>query len=195
MYLLRRGITWFDGTGGGSGEGQASGDGAGSGTPAGAQNTDRPNAEPTIPLSRFNEVNGRLKKLQEQVEAADREKAQREADAAKAQGEWQKVAEQHEARVKDLEPFKERAERYETALKAHLETARKDLPAHITTLLDRLEPDEQLTWLAENGAALGGQTTARPGTTTNPRPASDPSRKDAVTQARKELAESGRYEL
>lgn len=164
--MWRRGIFPSEGSGGGSGEGQGSGEStpASTGTPSAAtqntgtsQGTGTTNGETTIPKARFDEVNTELKKLRKQIEDADRERQQRETDAAKEQGRWKDLAEQHEAKVKELEPAVAKADRYEAALKAHLETQRKDLPAHITALLDRLDVADQLDWIAANQEALKPQ--------------------------------------
>lgn len=101
------------------------------------------------------------------------EKAQREAakdqDEAEQkrlieQQEWQKLAEQRQAKIAEIEkqvsemtPFKERVERYGKALMAHLETQRQGLPAHVLTLLDKLDPAEQLEYIAANAEALKPQ--------------------------------------
>ncbi len=57
-------------------------------------------------------------------------------------------------RVTELEPSAAQVQRYEAALKKHLDAARKDLPEHITALLDKLPVDEQLDWIAANQDAL-----------------------------------------
>lgn len=83
------------------------------------------------------------------------------AEAAKKNGEWQTLAEQREARVKELEalqPTLEQTQAERDAMKAALEDVvkaeRKDLPAHITALLDKLPLLEQREWLAKNKAEL-----------------------------------------
>lgn len=95
------------------------------------------------------------------------EKARKEAEerTLQEQGEFKTLAEQRAAELAEARAKLEAAaadkkalERYQSALKAQLEAARKDLPAHITALLDKLDPVEQLTWLAENREALGGDT-------------------------------------
>lgn len=141
-----------------------------------------PNAgqgEHLIPKARFDEVNGELKRLRKQIEDADRERQAREDAAAREQGRFRELAEKHEARIKQLEPIQATAERYEAALKAHLDTQRRDLPPHITALLDKLDVAEQLEWIAANREALSASAgtgatppaTARAGTLPNPRPA------------------------
>lgn len=108
---------------------------------------------------------------------ADADKAAREAAdrAAAEQGEFKKLAEQRQARVTELEAqvaesdaVKAKADRYEAALTAHLETQRKDLPKHVTELLDKLDPVDQLEWIAKHRDELGGGTT-RTGPPASPR--------------------------
>jgi colicin import membrane protein len=169
---------------------------------AGPTNTDTqaPTGEPSIPKSRFDEVNNELKRLKKAEE--DRQKAADKAaeDRAKEQGEWEKVARQHETKAAELEPFKVKAERYEAALTAMLETQRKDLPAHITALLDKLDPAEQLEWIAANREALGTSATAANGTNgaprgtpTAPKPAGSQSQAEATKSAREALVGNPRY--
>lgn len=106
----------------------------------------------------------------------EREKQKRDADAEKArkeqeaktleeQGNFKTLAEQRAQELADARSKldaaandKKALERYQGALKAQLDSARKDLPAHITALLDKLDPVDQLTWLAENRETLAGQS-------------------------------------
>lgn len=46
--------------------------------------------------------------------------------------------------------FKERAERAEGALKVYLDTEREGLPEHIITLLDKMDPVDQLSYISDN---------------------------------------------
>jgi hypothetical protein len=87
------------------------------------------------------------------------------ADAAKQNGEWQKLAEQREKelgestkKLQELETVQEKATRYEGSLKKFLETQRAGLPEAITKLLDRLDVADQLEWLAANKDALAKKT-------------------------------------
>ena len=63
-------------------------------------------------------------------------KATKAAEAARAaalkdQGDYKKVAEQHEARLAELEPYKARVEAYEQRLSAEIEAEIKDWPAEV----------------------------------------------------------------
>lgn len=155
------------------------------------------NGEHMIPKSRFDEVNAKLKQLEKAQEQAERERQTADEQRAREQGEWQKLAETHGAKVKELEPFKAKAERFEAALNAQLEVARKDVPAHITALLDTLDPAAQLEWLAANREALGTTngtaTSAAAGAAPRPKPAGAVSDQDRKAKARETLVGTGLY--
>lgn len=87
------------------------------------------------------------------------------AEAAKKNGEWQKVAEQREAelaeaakKLADLDPVQQQAKRYEEALKKNLESQRTGLPESIIKLLDKLDVADQLEWLSANKEAIMKKT-------------------------------------
>ncbi len=85
------------------------------------------------------------------------------------QKEWEKLANDRKASVEKLEAdnktLTETNERYATAIKSKLESERKGLPEHIVALLDKLDPVDQLEWLAANGeTARKGTAPAGPGT-------------------------------
>jgi len=95
-------------------------------------------------------------------EAAKKAADEAVAEAAKKNGEWEKVAQQREKeaaealqKLQELEPVKEKAERYSQALGKLLETQRAGLLEAITKLLDKLDGADQLEWLAANKEAIG----------------------------------------
>lgn len=140
-------------------------------------------------------VADRLKRATESADrkaATERQKA--EERSAAEQGQFKELAEQRQTRIAELEPFEAKATRYEAALGSLLDVQRKDLPKHITALLDKLDPAEQLEWIAANQDALKvapAGTTAVPGT---PRPNGQaPSKEDRVQHAAERMAQSGRY--
>lgn len=160
--------------GGGTGNepgAQKSGDGAGNGTGAGdGQKNGTPPAGQVTFASEADfqkKVDELLKERLEREKKKSDEAAKKAADdaaaeAAKKNGEWQKVAEQREKelaeaakKLADVDPLQKKADKYEKSLKATLEAQRKDLPKHITDLLDNLDPADQLEWLAKNREALG----------------------------------------
>lgn len=107
-------------------------------------------------------LKARLEREKDKAEKlAAKARADAEADAAKKNGEWQKLAEQREAelsdlqkRIAELEIFPAKAERYEGTLKKFLAAQKKDLPGHILSLLEKLDPVDQLEYLTANADAL-----------------------------------------
>ena len=76
-----------------------------------------------------------------------------EAQRLQEQQQWQKLAEKHEAKVKELKPRAQAAEEYEAALNVYLEKERTGRDAGILELLDGLPPHKQLEWLAAHPVA------------------------------------------
>lgn len=117
--------------------------------------------EKAIPYERFKQVNDQLKELREWKTAQEAEAAKRTAEAKTAeekrlaeQNEYATLAERFKAEAEELKPYQAEAERYAAALKSILETERKGLQKHILVLLDKMKPDEQLTYIAENKSVL-----------------------------------------
>lgn len=91
-------------------------------------------------------------------------RARAESDAAQ-QKDWRELEEQAreaeqrnislQARVGELEPLGKTAERYRQALEKVLLTEKKDLPVHLSVLLEKLDPVEQIEYLAGNRQELG----------------------------------------
>lgn len=114
-------------------------------------------------------VKERVKREQDKASAAA-EKARKEAEesALAKNAEWQTLAEKREKELAELAPFREKAERYEAALKAQLEEARKGLTGAALKLLDRLDPAEQLEFIAANRAELAPEKSNPNGVGSNP---------------------------
>ena len=94
------------------------------------------------------------------AEPLAREKAAGKSQAAEAgtfrsSQEWQALAQQLEARLAKLEPLLAQHERYKSALSRSLEAEKKQLPAHLLSLLEKLDPLEQVEYLGANRAELG----------------------------------------
>ncbi len=112
-------------------------------------------------------IKDRLAREKATSEKAQAEAAKKAADEAAAKnGEWQKLAEARAAEIaeansklSELESAKARLAEYESAIKLQADAAKKDLPAHITSLLDALPPVKQIEWLAKNADALGKRPT------------------------------------
>jgi len=107
-------------------------------------------------------VTERLKREREKAEAtakAERERA--EAEAAAKNGEWQKLAEQRQARIGELEQeatahgeSQAALEKYKTALEGVLKAQKSALPKAVVALLDRMDVVEQMAWIGEHAASL-----------------------------------------
>lgn len=110
-----------------------------------------------------NIVKERLERAQKKAEqdAAKAAKKAEEENLAKNQ-EFEKLAKQRQTRVTELEaeletlkPFQEQAEKYKKALEADLKARTEKLPGHIKTLLEKMDPVEQIEYLTANAKELG----------------------------------------
>ncbi len=131
-------------------------------------------------------------------EAAKKAREQAEQEAAAKNGEWQKLAEQRGTKLGELEAAQTtltsqvetlttQAARLEKALRAQLDGLRRDVPKPVMALLDKLDPVEQLEWLAANREQVGAGKQGVPGT---PKPAGA---KDADKQAAAQKAAAQMY--
>ena len=143
-----------DGTGPAPNTETATGAGSPGDTPQAGQTVDSlpPWAQDLI--SSLRGENATHRKAKKEAELA----AQAAEEARLAQEkEWQQLAEKRQARIQELEPLSEDVDRYKGAVTSLLEQRRAGLPDHIITLLDKLDPVEQLQWIAENADKLGRQ--------------------------------------
>lgn len=152
---------------------------------------DRPRAMATIQKLRELEKESKAKLATYEKAQADAAKVASAAERTRLteQGEYKKLAEDAEKRANDLEPHKAKAERYEASLTKLLTKEREGLPKHILTLLDKMDPADQLDWIAENRAVLTAPAQAPPpninGTAgTGGKPAIDPVARAAELTAR-----------
>jgi hypothetical protein len=180
LDLWKRQMVMLAPDGGGSGDGSGTGDASGQGKPgnggegaAGANDGEKPDGSEGKPPERaFTQaevdqiVKDRLER--ERKKAADDAKKSKDAtdaQALKEQAKWQELAEKHEARVKELETALEsggkdleaqagQTKRFEAALQKFLDEQRKGLPAHIVSLLDKLDAVDQLEYIAANAETL-----------------------------------------
>ena len=88
-----------------------------------------------------------------------REKKCRETGSAPEKNEAR--AAEFAARVGALEPLGEQVQRYKSALEKSLAAEKKDLPKHVLVLLEKLDPVEQIEYLAVNREELGNGNRAR----------------------------------
>lgn len=119
--------------------------------PAGAPNTETPAAEQTVPYARFKELNDKLKAFES--DAAKKAAAQQAEDEQKLaqQAEWQKLADSRKAKVDELTPKAELADKLTEMVTAQYADEIKDWPAEVKAMA----PDEsadiltKLAWMAK----------------------------------------------
>lgn len=108
-------------------------------------------------------------KIKERLER-ERAKAKKESETAKKQAEqdalaknqeWQALAETRAKEIADLTqerdgltPYKDQAEKYKKALETQLATVKESLPKHITELIEKLDPVDQLTYISTHAKDL-----------------------------------------
>ncbi len=109
-------------------------------------------------IQNLRKVEEEYDKLRRQVEEAEAVQRKAEEDALAEQEQFKELAEKRSAELEELKPKAEAAARYETALRTFLDAEREGLPSHILTLLDRMEPDEQLAYIAEHRETLQPST-------------------------------------
>ena len=117
------------------------------------------------------EVKRRLASQKAAIESAQEKERKKAEDAALAQqGEYQKLAEERQQRITELEqqigqidPLNQQLTRAKAALGSILAKEREGLPAHILTLLDGKDEADQLEYIAANRDALKPATDQRNG--------------------------------
>lgn len=121
----------------------------------------------------------RLERERKKAEgAAQKAREEAESKALADQAKFQELAEKRAEKLKELETSTadltgklettaQKAERYEKALGLMLAEQRKRVPDHLHTLLDKLDPVEQLEWIAGNADKLTGAN----GVPATPKPA------------------------
>ncbi len=97
----------------------------------------------------------RLEQQRRSIDAVADKKRKEQEDAALAeQGKYKELAEQHAAKVNELTPYKEAAERAEKALEAQVSAMLAELPNDMKTVLEpllaRLSAVEKLEYLTAN---------------------------------------------
>jgi len=169
-----------DGAGGGGSDGgqdhSDTGDGTGNNAGGGGSN-DQVTFTPEQQAHIDRVIGERLKRAKDKWEADAKEvqtKADQEAEAKrlKEQAEWQKLAEQHEARVAELEPqvkdLEGRVTAYGEAVTALLNAKLTELGDAAKTAVEALpgEPDalSKLTWLNANAALFASPGKSHLGT-------------------------------
>jgi hypothetical protein len=134
------------------------------------------------------------KKAQEQTQVAQAAEEAR----LKEQGEFKKLAEKHEARVKELEPVASQYSQLAELVSGQIESQIKDWPAELKAFdPGKDSPIEQrLAWLEKSKPLLEKLMqqvrSQSPGNAPSPRPASPNGSKD-VDELRTRYRESGKY--
>lgn len=100
-------------------------------------------------------VKERLARQKSAIDAdADKKRKEQEDAALAEQGKYKELAEQHAAKLLELEPYKLAAERAEKALDAQVNAMLADIPetikAALEPLLERLSAVEKLEYLTAN---------------------------------------------
>ncbi len=111
------------------------------------------------------------------IDAIEAEKKLAEEQKLREQGEFQKLAEQHQARVRELEPVQERYNALAELVNEQIKTQVSDWPEEVKSLVpdkktpveERLKSLEKLKPLAERFAVQ--QRGQSPGNVPNPKPA------------------------
>lgn len=135
----------------------------------------------------------RLKRQKAAFEAQQqKQKDEAEQRTLTEQQQYKELAAKHEARVKELEPLQSEVETLRAIVQQQLDVAKKDLPKHITALLDKMAPADQLAWVVENRSAL--VTPAAPDINAGNKGASV-SKHDRIQDAVQDLRKTGTYNL
>jgi hypothetical protein len=113
-----------------------------------AEDFDKDRALATI--RKLRESEKAWKQTQKELDTLKAEKAQAEQDRLKAAGEHKTLYEQAQAKLAELEPTVAERDRYKGVVESLAAQERKALPKHILALLDKLDPVDQLAWIAEN---------------------------------------------
>ena len=128
-------------------------------------------------------VEERLKREKAKAEsAAQKAKEKAEAEALANQEKWKELAEKNgstltqiqtelEAKAGELETAAQRVERLEKALQAQLTSAKDGLPEAVLELVNRLDPVDQLEYLAKHKTSLGVKNGT--GVPASPKPADE----------------------
>jgi len=113
------------------------------------------NTEQTVPYSRFQEVNARMRELEAKLEALTAEEATRRAQELEAQQKWQELAERRASEIADLKPKAKRVAELEASLRATVEARVERLPESVRQLVPAFDdPRQTLEWLNKNEPLL-----------------------------------------
>lgn len=116
----------------------------------------KPDVQPTehmIPKSRLDEVLDSNRKLQERIEAVEKERAEQLEKQLQEQGKYKELAEQRAQELANLQPKAKLVDEYEETLKSVLAAEIATLPEEYQDVVpDGLSTKQQIDWLAKNKA-------------------------------------------
>lgn len=117
------------------------------------KNTD--NNEHMIPKSRFDEINQKAKKLEEEL-AKFKEEQQKEVEARLVeQQQYKELAEKRGKELAEIQAKAQKAEAYEQTLTTVYEASLQELPEDMRDLVpEELTVQQKLNWLSKNKARL-----------------------------------------
>jgi len=112
----------------------------------------------------------------------------------KEQGEFQKLAEQHQARVQELEPISERYSKLTELVSDQIKSQTKDWPPEIKTFDpgENASIEDRLAWVEKSKPLIDKLQASKPGNGPNPKP-SNGSAKEAAQTAFDKLRATGQY--
>lgn len=130
------------------------------------------------------------RKFQEQTQASQAAEEAR----LKEQGEFQKLAEQHQSRVKELEPISEKYTQLTELVSAQIKAQTKDWPPEIKTFDpgENASIEDRLAWMEKSKPLIEKLQASKPGNGPNPKP-SQGSAKEAAQTAFDKLRATGQY--
>jgi len=110
-------------------------------------------------------VKDRLERERKKSEAeAEKVRKKAEEEALSKNQEWQKLAEQRQARIDELEkqsaelePYQAEAKKYRAALEDQLKKVKEKLPKHLLPLIEKLDPVEAMAYITEHAEELGAK--------------------------------------
>lgn len=167
-------------------------------TPAVAEKTETP-AEHMIPKSRLDEVNAKLKSLEEEATKQAKAAAKAEEERLAHSAEWQKLADQRKAKIDELSPKAELADKLTEMVAAQYEAAIKDWPDEVRGMApgDDASILTKLDWMNKAKAAvakLTGDKEPTPGNGRGPRVVGNATNaQNSKTQAEWQRQASKRY--
>lgn len=96
----------------------------------------------------LNEMQKQYDALKSQFDAQQTEQEKAKQAQLKEQGKYKELFDEASQKLASFTDLDKKAARLQEAMNAVLETQRAGVPDHITALLDKLDPVEQLEWLA-----------------------------------------------